>query len=170
MDKKEAEMILKMMFRSKQMKNAVKAASPEEEAEIFVSYDDKFPKMIFKMTRFDHSFRLGGDPFSKERETWILDADRKMGYYVKYGDGKISAIIEMNMKEEPYEKFVELLRADFANEAGNTDIDDGEAWEMVLYEGCKNAVHRIYGYIYGNEYLNKIAEFLKNEHQLSRFM
>lgn len=170
MDKKDALSMLKVMFQSKQMKNAVTPQTPEEEKKIIEQYDSKFPNKIFKMTRMDWSCRPAGMSFSKDCETWIVDVQGKMGYYAKYGDGKISSVIEMSMKQESYDEFVSLLRENFTNEVSDRGGADGEGWEMILYDGAGNALHSICGYIYGNEYLNKIVAFLKKEHQLSQFM
>jgi len=170
MDKKDALLMVKMMFQSKQMKEAKTPETPEEETKIIEEYDTKFPQRIFKMTRMDWSCRPAGMSFSKDWETWIVDVQGKMGYYAKYGDGKISNLIEMSMKQESCDEFASLLRENFTNEVSDRDGADGEGWEMILYDGSGNTLHRICGYIYGNEYLNKIVEFLKKEHQLSQFM
>lgn len=143
MDKKDALSMLKVMFQSKQMKNAITPKTPEEEKKIIEQYDNKFPNKIFKMTRMDWSCRPTGMSFSKDSETWILDAECKMGYYAKYGDGKISDVIEMTMKQASYDKFIELLRENFKNEKSDRNGADGEGWEMILYDGCGNIVHTI---------------------------
>lgn len=55
MNKEDALKMLKMMYYSQQLKNAVMPANYEEEQKIINKYDNEFPEKIFKMTWMDCS-------------------------------------------------------------------------------------------------------------------
>jgi len=171
MNKEEALSMLKMMYHSQQMKNAVTPETYEEEQEIVKKYEDEFPKKVFKLTWMNwRGYPCFGSLFPKKEETWILDSEYQLGYYAKYEDGNISGVIKMSVKHDWYDMFQKLLKENFENEKSNRDCVDGEGWEMVLYDSEGHVVHEICGYIYENEYLNRIVKTIKDAHQLSQFM
>ena len=163
--------ILKMMFYKSQMKDIVPPATYDEEQEIERKHNEKFPNKIFKMKWMNWS---GGPSigvlFPKREETWILDDKGNLGYYAKYEDGKISDVITRELKKEVYDNCIALITENFEAEESDRNCSDGEGWEMLLYDGNGNVMHEICGYIYGNEYLNKVVECIKNAHEVCRFM
>ena len=171
MDNDEKLTMLKMMFYNSQMKNIVAPATYEEAQEIERTHDERFPGKVFKMKRMNWSGRRSvGTLFPKSEETWILDDKGSLGYYAKYEDGKISDIITRELKKDVFDNCIALITENFETEKSDRSCYDGEGWEMVLYDGKGNVIHEICGYIYGNEYLNKVVDYIKKAHELCNFM
>ena len=166
-DNNEAMRLLKMMTHSVLMKNAVKPEAGEEE-KVFENNDQQLPEKIFKMTWMNWSgWPCSDDMFPKVIQTWIVDSDI-IGYYAQFEDGYISDVAKMPVKQDWYDEFTALLKEDFVNQESCIDCDDGEGWEMTLYDGAGNVIHQTCGYIYGNEYLNKIVNTVKEAHEFSK--
>lgn len=171
MDDNSMLYLVKILFHESQMKKALKPETHDEKVEIFSNYDKEFPNKVFKMTWMNwSSFSCLGMLFPKRKETWILDSKCEIGYYAEYEDGSISPIIKQEVKQEKYDMILALLNENFKEEVSDTNGADGEGWEMVLYDDKGEIIHRICGYIYGNEYLNRIVKCLRDEHGLCQFM
>ena len=100
---------------------------------------------------------------SDDREVykiWIIDNNESASYYSVCANNKISIKNPITLSKKFICELVELLNSGFDRYTRNFDCCDGCIWVMKYFNG--NQLHTFEGYIYGNEYLESIAEKIKS--------